>query len=122
MDQSKTDRHSASRSETGLQRPEINSEISDQSRRNLEGNYILIRVGKHAAEALIDTGTMCFVIGEPFFARQLKLKIQPLLQPCDKMVSANGSRMEIHVVGTVDMNLYLRGLTYCRTHCSGGKS
>jgi len=66
-----------------------------------------LRVGKHAAEALVDTGAVCSMISEPF-AKQLKLTIQPLEGPSDRMVSANGST--IRVVGTVSMNLYLRGL------------
>ena len=46
------------------------------------------------------------MISEPF-AQRLKLNIQRLRGPQDKMVSANGGR--IKTVGTVTMELYLQG-------------
>jgi len=92
---------------TGRQSSRINGKTCNEPKLNLDSNYILIRVGKHAAEALVDTGAVYSMISEPF-AKQLKLTIQPLEGPNDRMVFANGSTMR--VVKTVSMKLYLKGL------------
>ena len=72
----------------------------------IDGNYILIRIGKQSAEALLDSGAACSMINKSF-AQQLKLRIQPPTASPDKMVSANGGK--ITTVGTVTMDLYLQG-------------
>jgi len=73
---------------------------------NTEGNYITMRVGRKTAEALVDSGASCSIMSKSY-AQQLRLNIVPLKGPPERMVSANGTR--IQTVGIVKMELYLQG-------------
>jgi len=65
-----------------------------------------MRVGRKTAEALVDSGASCSIMSKSY-AQQLRLNIVPLKGPPERMVSANGTR--IQTVGIVKMELYLQG-------------
>ena len=71
-----------------------------------DGNYVVLRVGRQSAEALVDSGASCSTMSKSC-AQQLKLDIIPYWGPPERVRSANGTR--IHTLGTVKIELYLQG-------------